>query len=240
MATTLQERFWKKVVKGGPDDCWLWTAAKTSNGYGLFTNADSRLVVAHRWLYEQLYGPLPPLSVVHHRCHNRACVNPAHLETLTNRANVLEGSGPSAANVLKTHCPQGHPYSGDNLYVSPRGQRICRQCRRDSDLRRRDPNRKPPNYERTHCPHGHSYSGDNLYVAPDGRRNCRQCQRDKAKRYACERGRYKGKGLPGERTHCPQGHAYEGDNLIITAKGRRCRTCKLEQQRQRRAAKQRG
>ena len=30
----------------------------------------------------------------------------------------------------KTHCPHGHPYAGENLYVSPSGHRYCRECRK--------------------------------------------------------------------------------------------------------------
>ncbi len=181
------DRFWQKVDKVAPDGCWIWTAAKTGNGYGLFTNEDGRLVVAHRWLYERLYGPLPARSVVHHRCHNRACVNPAHLEPITNRENVLEGDGPSAANALKTHCPNGHPYEGDNLYVDRSGRRHCRTCRRESDQRRRDASRTMPHSrDRTHCPEGHPYSGDNLVVW-GGKRYCRACHREKMRRQNAKR-----------------------------------------------------
>jgi len=41
----------------------------------------------------------------------------------------------AAENAAKTHCPQGHPYEGDNLYINPVGHRICRQCGREKSQR---------------------------------------------------------------------------------------------------------
>lgn len=185
---TTIERFWGKVDKGGPDDCWLWTGAGlSSRGYGLFYDG-ARIVAAHRWSYEQVHGEIPAGLVMHHICHRRACVNPAHLEPVTNRENVLEADGITAEAARKTHCPQGHPYEGDNLYVDRSGRRHCRTCRRESDQRRRDASRTMPHpRDRTHCPQGHPYDGDNLYVAPDGRRSCRACHREKMRRQNAKR-----------------------------------------------------
>ena len=57
---------------------------------------------------------------------------PEHLEPVTVRENLLRGEGPSALHAKKTHCPQGHPYAGDNLYIHPtRGLRYCRTCGRE-------------------------------------------------------------------------------------------------------------
>lgn len=232
---SIDERFWEKVDRQGPDDCWLWTAAGlTSRGYGIF-RANHKGIGAHRWLYEQTYGPLPEGAVLHHRCETRACVNPAHLEPTTSRDNVLRGNGTSAANARKTHCKRGHPLSGDNLYIDATGRRHCRECRRAwgraAAVRE---GRKPANHLRTHCPQGHPYEGDNLYVDPSGRRNCRACQREKTRRRYVAKS--KGLGLPASRTHCPQGHPLSGDNLYITPRGgRQCRECKRESTRRWRA-----
>lgn len=79
-------------------------------------------------------GPIPEGLVIDHLCRNRGCVNPDHLEAVTQRENILRGEGLAAANARKTHCPKGHPYSGENLYVVPSSGR--RQCRICADARR--------------------------------------------------------------------------------------------------------
>lgn len=120
------ERFAEKTAPGS-NGCVEWTASLNNNGYGTFT-ADRRTVMAHRWAYEFHVGPIPDGLTIDHLCRNRRCVNPAHLEPVSMRANLLR----SAGNAAKTHCPAGHPYSGSYLHVDPKtGDRKCHQCRRD-------------------------------------------------------------------------------------------------------------
>ena len=114
-------RFMNKVKK--TDNCWLWTAAK-SNGYGDF-GFNGKLVKAHRFSYELFKGDIPEGLTIDHLCRNRACVNPEHLEPVTNKINILRGISFSAINAKKTHCPQGHAYTGVKDYL---GRRICRTC----------------------------------------------------------------------------------------------------------------
>jgi hypothetical protein len=88
-----EERFWTKVDRRGPNDCWEWKAAK-SNGYGTFGGAVKdetgwHGVPAHRFAYELLIGPIPAGSHLHHTCENPGCVNPAHLEIKTPSAHFL-------------------------------------------------------------------------------------------------------------------------------------------------------
>ena len=76
---TLEERFWEKVGKRGPLECWPWLAATDSNGYGVFRGRHSRFAKAQRQAYELCVGPIPEGMHVLHKCDNTHCVNPGHL-----------------------------------------------------------------------------------------------------------------------------------------------------------------
>lgn len=128
---TPEARFWEKVRAlpvADPNACWLWTASRYLGGYGQLW-VDGRLVPAHRFAYELLTGPIPEGLQLDHLCRVPACVNPDHLEPVTQRENILRGEAPSAKHAIKTHCPHGHPFSPENTYVRPSG-RACRACGR--------------------------------------------------------------------------------------------------------------
>ena len=127
-------RFWAKVER--TESCWLWTAAlnmpeEMNGGYGYWNNR-----VAHRLAYEQLVGPIPEGMVLDHLCRVRRCVNPEHLEVVDRRTNNRRGVGFAGQNAAKTHCPQGHPYSEENLVNLASGFRRCKQCKRDEHAAR--------------------------------------------------------------------------------------------------------
>jgi hypothetical protein len=64
-----------------------------------------------------------------HKCRARRCVNPDHLELVTHRENILRGQTIAARRIAQTHCINGHPLSGDNLYLKPSdGGRQCKRC----------------------------------------------------------------------------------------------------------------
>lgn len=128
------ERLVAKFTVDQSTGCWEWTAAKNQKGYGYWkTDMHGRGAVAHRWVYELIHGDISDGKVLDHLCRNTGCVNPKHLEPVTNRENLLRGDTLASSNLAKTHCPQGHPLSGDNLYTRPdRSERGCKVCRREA------------------------------------------------------------------------------------------------------------
>lgn len=111
-----------------PDGCIEWVGARSPDGYGRI--AVNRVAVgAHRVAYELVHGAIPDDLVVDHLCRNRSCINPEHLELVTNRENILRGDGLAAQNARKTHCINGHPLTPENIYGYD-GSRECRLCAR--------------------------------------------------------------------------------------------------------------
>lgn len=83
------ERFMAKVDQRGPDECWLWQASKTGNGYGQFFLDDAK-IVAHRVSWILHHGPIPDDLVVMHTCDTPLCVNPNHLRLGTRGDNMRD------------------------------------------------------------------------------------------------------------------------------------------------------
>ena len=152
--TTREDRFWAKVDHDGPTPdhvpelgpCWIWTASKDSRrwkGYGFFWDG-KRQRSAHRFSWELAYGAVADGMFVLHRCDNPSCIRPEHLFLGTHQDNMHDRdlkhrtAAPPQHNGWKTHCPQGHPYAGDNLYVW-RGERGCMICRRHHSSRAKKP-----------------------------------------------------------------------------------------------------
>jgi len=133
-AAPIADRFWRLVDK--TDSCWNYTGAKWK-GYGQFSvqikPGKWKTSKAHRVAYELLIGPIPEGLQLDHLCRNPACVNPDHLEPVTNRENGLRGTSFAARHAAKTHCDNGHEFTPENtMYkqVGPWTHRECRPCYR--------------------------------------------------------------------------------------------------------------
>jgi len=141
----IEERFWKLVdvgVRSG--ECWNYTGA-TWKGYGQFgvkVGDKWKTMKAHRVSYELLVGPIPEGLQLDHLCRNPRCVNPTHLEPVTNRTNGLRGTSFAAKHAVKTHCNYGHKFTPENtmMSTSPHGWpwRECRKCSGDRLRERAD------------------------------------------------------------------------------------------------------
>lgn len=150
-----EERFWAKVDKNGPPvtnrpdlgTCWVWTAATRSTGYAVFNvpataTQPRRRIDGHLWSYRNFVGPVPGGLELDHVCHteavrngeclggdgcrHRRCVNPRHLEPVTEAVNTLRGLSFAARHARQKTCPAGHEYDR----FTKDGRRRCSQCDR--------------------------------------------------------------------------------------------------------------
>lgn len=118
-------KFWRKVRHAGESGCLEWQGA-TSAGYG-HIRRDGRAQLVHRYIYEQVIGPIPDGMQIDHLCRNRLCVNIEHLEPVTQAENLRR------QGAAVTHCPRGHAYTPENTYLRPgrTSGRVCRTCARE-------------------------------------------------------------------------------------------------------------
>lgn len=124
----------RRYVRAVPSGCHEWGASLGGHGYGQFyfgmVDGRRKMMLAHRFAWEQLNGPVPSGLELDHLCRNRRCVNPGHLELVTRRENCLRGEGIPAKRARQTHCVNGHEFDPTNTYIYKDGTRNCRACRR--------------------------------------------------------------------------------------------------------------
>ena len=140
-----RRRIFKKIAVDHETGCWVWTGALDQGGYGQvwFRGRTERI---HRIIFAYYVGPVPrgirsrsQAQLDHAICQNPSCCNPAHLELVTQRTNILRGTSPPALCSQKTHCVRGHPLK----YTANGKRRYCPTC--DSirhKLRSSGPNRE--------------------------------------------------------------------------------------------------
>lgn len=181
--------------------CWPWIGA-TASGYGVIS-FQGRQTGAHRVSYILFRGEIPEKMDIDHLCH------------------------PGDGSCPRITCPHRLCVNPDHLTPATRRENLARG---NTFVARQ--------LEVTHCPKGHEYTPENTRVritlSGNKMRSCRQCDRNAHPPT--------GKINPiiaanAAKTHCPRGHEYSSENTIIDYSvggkrgGRRCKTCRNEQQR---------
>ena len=150
----MQVKEWSQKSRANPigyviceNGCWEWVAGLDSDGYGHLT-IGGRSLKAHRYTFERDRGPIPDGLTLDHLCRNRKCCNPAHLEAVSHRVNILRGEGIPAMNSQKTQCLSGHTLVPCPRLRSGRIRRRCPTCELASKRAYREANRDRLNRER--------------------------------------------------------------------------------------------
>lgn len=117
------ERYLSRTLPEG--ECLIWQGWKNEKGYPLCEVRGKKHRV-QRLIYEFFKGEIPDGFVTDHLCRNRACINPNHLEAVTNLENIRRGI---PKNRGKQICDSGHLFDEKNTYIRPDGKRACRKCR---------------------------------------------------------------------------------------------------------------
>lgn len=152
-----------RIVRAGR--CWIWQGAQSGPdaprgmGYGLATYEGKRQQ-AHRVSYQVFVGPIPDGLQIDHTCRQRMCVNPDHLEPVTQQENLLRGV------LARTHCKRGHEYA--------EGSRDCLLCARERWHKKAE-SKKHARRSASFCRRGHDLAASRK-VASNGSAYCGECR----------------------------------------------------------------
>lgn len=116
--------------------CWLWLGVLSEDGYPKMV-VKGRRVFAHRVAYSEMVGAIPDGMQLDHLCRTRCCVNPDHLEPVTQQENIARGRA-GEHNRSKTHCPSGHPFDETNTRWHVTTRRTWRSCKTCDTQEQRD------------------------------------------------------------------------------------------------------
>lgn len=124
-----RERITQHVIVDPVTDCWLWQGAKIRGRYGV-VGVNYKKMLAHRQSYLDFVGPIPDGMHLDHLCGNPSCVNPLHLEPVTQAENNARAGalGRMDRRSMNTHCKHGHEYTLKNTRITKEGWRECRVC----------------------------------------------------------------------------------------------------------------
>lgn len=121
------DRIFSKIIIDMETGCLNWIGNKDGQGYGLL-KYNGKTERIHRLMYANFIGSVPrglnarKNKQLDHKCKNKSCCNPSHLELVTQRENIIRGDGPSAINARKTHCNKGH------IFPTDKNRRYCKVC----------------------------------------------------------------------------------------------------------------